>query len=173
MKQIIFFACIFVPMLVSAGNRFKNWDELQYEITSDSTVSVVWCSETKKGVIDLRSIVTYNGRAYKVTSINSNVFEFHKYITKVLIPNSVKSISKYLFNYCPELKSVEIPNSVRIIGVQAFSFCSSLRDITIPNSVISIGAYAFLSCKSLSSIFIPNSVKSIDRCAFQGCINLT
>ncbi|MBR1558306.1 MAG: leucine-rich repeat domain-containing protein [Prevotella sp.] len=67
--------------------------------------------------------VTYNGKAYRVTSIGD-----------------------YAFYNCTGLTSVTIPNSVTGIGGRAFYNCIGLTSVTIPNSVTSIGEEAFYNC---------------------------
>ena len=67
--------------------------------------------------------VTYNGKAYRVTSIGD-----------------------YAFYNCTGLTSVTIPNSVTGIGGRAFYNCIGLTSVTISNSVTSIGEEAFYNC---------------------------
>ena len=107
-----------------------------------------------------------------VTSIWESLFENHKSLTSITIPNSVTFIGQSAFSGCESLTSITIPNSVTDIGHDAFSGCMSLKSITIPNSVTYIGQRAFSGCESLKSITIPNSQTSIPSFAFSGCINL-
>ena len=59
---------------------------------------------------------------------------------------------------CRFLTDIVIPDSVTSIGDYAFAFCRSLTDIVIPASVTSIGDCAFCGCSSLSCLVIPDSV---------------
>ena len=95
------------------------------------------------GYVVIPETVTYNGKTYSVTSIESCAFYGCNALTSVTIPNSVTSIGSYAFQGCSGLTSVTIPNSVTSIGYSAFYGCSGLTSVTIPNSVTSIGQSAF------------------------------
>ena len=70
---------------------------------------------------------------------------------------------------CRFLTDIVIPDSVTSIRDYVFRGCSSLSSLTIPDSVTSIGFGAFRYCSSLCSLVIPNSVNDIEDRAFEGC----
>ncbi|GAB6393364.1 MAG: leucine-rich repeat domain-containing protein [Treponematales bacterium] len=110
---------------------------------------------------------------YTPSGSDFNIIWDNKYITAVILPNTLKSIGDYAFYGCGYLTSVTIPASVTSIGDYAFYGCTGLTSITIPASVTSIGNGAFSGCTGLTSITIPASVTSIGNGAFSGCASLS
>ena len=80
----------------------------------------------------------------------------NKWLTSVVIPNSVFFINEAAFAYCDNLKSVDIPNSVISIGEEAFFKCLGLKNLYIPNRVMYIGEDAFYGCGSIETISVQN-----------------
>ena len=70
----------------------------------------------------------------------------------------VKHIGKRAFSGCKYLTEIIIPDTVISIDELAFSSCSSLKIVIIPDSVTSIGDKAFDFCKSLSTIYCPKKL---------------
>ena len=105
-----------------------------------------------------------------VTSIGDYAFAFCRSLTNIVISDSVTSIGRGAFLNCRSLTEIVIPASVTSIGDCAFAACHSFTNIVIPDGVTSIGDSAFSGCKSLSSLAIPDSVTSIGAWAFYGCI---
>jgi hypothetical protein len=75
-----------------------------------------------------------------VETIGYRVFA-GRYLTSIVIPNSVKNIGYAAFAE-NELTSVVIPNSVETIGDYAFAL-NQLTSVVVPNSVVSISDNAF------------------------------
>jgi hypothetical protein len=94
-------------------------------------------------------------------------FQDKPFITKVIIPNSVKTIGYAAFAYCFGLTNIYIPNSVTTIKPIAFFYCSGLTDINIPHNVSSIEYSAFFGCDNLYSATVAENnenYKSVDNC---------
>lgn len=81
------------------------------------------------GDVVIPESVTYEGVAYKVTTICTHAFEWSTNLTSVTIPNSVTAIGMHAFLYCTALSSITIPNSVTHIGESAFLGCDNLKTI--------------------------------------------
>lgn len=94
-----------------------------------------------------------------VTAIGVQALENQRFITSVVIPNTVTSIEQGAFGLCYELSSVSFPNSVTSIGEEAFQNCA-LSSITLPNSVASIGGDAFGGNAGLSSALFQGNAPS-------------
>ena len=152
-------------------------DGIYYSKNTDGTsVTVTYKTSLDRGYsgsVVIPSTVTYDGKAYSITSIGSDAFSGCISLTSITIPESVTSIGSDAFWNCIGLTSITIPESVNSIGDYAFQNCTSLTSITIPNSVTNIGDYAFSYCSGLTSVTIPNSVTSIGRYTFASCFGLT
>ncbi len=130
--------------------------------------------------------VTYQDKAYIVTSIGKKAFCNCTGLTSITIPNSVTTISESAFEGCTSLQAVHISDinawlKVDFEGQHAnpLSFAHHLylnekevSKLVIPNGTEKIGAYAFDGCESLSSVVIPNTVKKIGENAFRNCTDL-
>ena len=125
--------------------------------------------------VTIPSTVTFSGKEFAVTSIESAAFSGCSSLTSIEIPNSVTSIESAAFSGCSSLTSIEFEENslLTFIGNNAFSVCSSLTSIEIPSGVTFIGNAAFSYCDNLTSIEIPSGVTSIEDIAFYGCSSLT
>ena len=152
MKKFKSLVLIVIGLLCSVSVSAEDFevDGIYYNITSqaDNTVAVTYrgdydydYSDEYSGDVKIPESVTYNGKAYSVTSIG-----------------------EYAFWVCSSLISVEIPNSVTSIGNSVFYGCSSLTSVTIPNSVISIGDEAFRDCINLKKLISYAEVSPICGC---------
>ena len=109
-----------------------------------------------------------------VKTIGNNAFR-GGFTGSLTIPESVTTIGENAFSYCKYLTSVIIGNSmlsitsepVTTIGKSAFRDCTNLATIIIGNSVMSIGASAFSNCTNLTSITIGNNVLNIGSGTFE------
>ena len=135
------------------------------------------------GSVTLPATVTYNGVAYRVTSIGSYAFYNCSSLTAITIPEGVTSIGDWAFYGCSSLTAITIPEGVTSIGEGAFSGCSSLTTIVVaegnPNSDSRDGCDAIIETNSntlitgCSATIIPKSVTTIGDYAFYGCSSLT
>lgn len=179
MKKITLFLVVFCLASNVVAYDF-NVGGIYYKITSSDepcTAAVTYRntnynSYTGTAVVIPES-VTYNGKTYSVTTIESNAFYGSSNLQSVTIPNSVVSIENSVFYNCTGLKSLIMGASVKSIGNYAFSVCNNLTSLALPNSVNSIGIYAFSGCSKLANLVLPNFVSSIGAGAFQNCTSLT
>ena len=168
--------------LSSRTNSFE-YNGIYYNVTSDSTVSVVSGSTKYSGDISLPSSLIYNGTTYSVTSIGYEAFYNCYELTNISIPNSIISIDNQAFWCCRELTSLTIPKSVVSIGLNAFAGCTGLTSVKVNsgntyydsrnncNSIIETASNTLIfGCQNS---VIPNSVTSIGDYAFNGCNTMT
>ena len=105
-KFFTLFLTLFVASSVWAYDFFV--DGIAYNIVNDNEVAVTKYSVCYSGDVVIPSSVTYNGKGYSVTSIESAAFSSCG-VTSVTIPETVTSIIGGAFNCCTKLTSVTIP----------------------------------------------------------------
>ena len=176
-----------------------NSDSSSVSVTFQGASTTIYPNEYS-GEIVIPETVTYGGKTYSVTSIES-AFDGCSGLTSVTIPTRVTSIGNSAFSGCSGLTSVTIPNSVTSIGKNAFYGCSGLTSVTwnaknypafsssslnpfynirtqitefiIGDEVTSIPAYMCYGMSNLKSVTLPTSVTSIGSYAFSICSGLT
>ncbi|MBQ8866350.1 MAG: leucine-rich repeat protein [Bacteroidaceae bacterium] len=177
MKKMLFFLsmAMFMNMPCFAETFSVENDDgvsITYEITSESTVSVVSGESPYAGNIVIPENVTNNEIQYAVTAIGNMVFNGCSNLTSVTIPNSVVSIGSAAFQNCTNLATVQLGNSVKTISAYAFNHCSALTSVELPNSLETIETRAFQSCDKLESVSFGESIKSIQEATFSSCTSL-
>ncbi len=165
MKRLLLFIQMLFLITIVSYSQSVIIDNIVYQVTSSESLEVqVKDSPNATGDIVISSLISINGKDYKVTTIGYSAFEDNK-LTSVIIPNSVTAIGSRAF-YKNQLTSVVIPNKVTTIGWNAFAN-NQLTSVVIPNKVSTIGEYAFHSNQLTNfTIPAPNSVTSIGGYAF-------
>jgi len=102
-------------------------DGIRYGI-KDNMATVVRQPQ-KTTVAKIPSSISYNGKSYSITRIDSDAFYGCTGLTSVTIPDSVTGIGNYAFSGCKGLTSVTIGNGVTSIGENAFANCTALEKI--------------------------------------------
>ena len=107
-----------------------------------------------------------------VKEICNNAFYGSKYLTNVVIPNSVTHIDNSAFTNCTGLTGVDLPKNLQSILTGAFQGCTNLKKIEIPDTVTDISSKAFQDCANLEEIVLPNGITEIDEGLLAGCKKL-
>lgn len=132
------------------GDFYDQASGLSFKITSRTELTVEVASDlsVKPTTLIIPKNVTYDGKTYLVTSIESGALSSEHRIVSVSIPESVIEIKDRAFYGCNSLSSVSIHENSNLtsIGVEAFCCCKSLVSITIPKSVTEIKEDAFDGC---------------------------
>ena len=122
-------------------------------VTSEDFANIVAADEEiiTDNPLVIRSIITIDGKTYRVRKIEDDVF-YGKKPSSLTIEPGIEEIGSYNFWNVNSLKEVVIPEGVKIIGSGAFQYCFGLRDITLPSTLTSLGDDAFGGCNSLTTV---------------------
>jgi len=104
--------------------------------------------------------------------IPARAFYSCKYITEVILPDSLEDVGIRSFYACRSLGKIVIPDNVKRICDDAFFGCDNLANLTLGRSLDSIGMQAFYGCAALVSVECPDSLDEIGASAFYGCKSL-
>lgn len=169
-------------------------DTITYQITSETTVSIVsGCDEDE---VYIPSSIHYNASEYQVTEIGVAAFKNCKDLEHLEVADGILSIGEKAFYKCTNLIFVDLPFSLQSIGEEAFYECV-IEDLIIPKNVVFIGNNAFglnkyisrvvfhkegklevigtkvfSECISLIELNLPKSLQAIDSSAFYSCVKL-
>ena len=148
-----------------------SYQGIAYNTLPDGTAEVGRNDNCAADVVIPES-VEYQGKTYRVTSVQDDAFSWHQTLQSVSLPESVTSIGAGAFFNCVSLKKVSIPGKLADIKSGTFGECKMLSEFIIPASVTSIGSAAFENCKSLSRLDIPKGLKTLESRSFCGCEKL-
>ncbi len=176
------FLLISVLLLLSSYRAMAFYvDNINYAITSDTTVEVTSPQDSVPSNLVIPEQITYEGKVYNVTSIGDSAFMWCN-PTFIELPYSVTKIGDAAFSHCDAFAiSVDSGNKTydsrnncnAIIETATNTLIVGTHNTIIPNSVTGIGNYAFCGCDSLETVKIPNSVTTIETRAFSDCWRLT
>ena len=173
---------------------------MKFRILDDNCVSIVSCDYDKKHIgvriglkleksigersVTIPSSIIFQNREYAITEIGRMAFRgedsnnLPRFLTSIVIPNTIKVIAEDAFQCCSFLKTIIIPTSVETIGVGAFSYCTNLEKIVVKkgnpkydsrnncNAIIESKTNSIIvGCKTTQ---IPRTVTRIGFAAFAG-----
>ena len=195
MKKSLFILLLAILSSTTLHAYDAEIDGIYYNFSGDKATVTrrSYNSSGYSGVVAIPSYVTYNDKAYLVTSIGESAFRNSNGLTSVTIPNSVTSIGLYAFRACSGLTSITIPNSVTSIVYNAFDGCFFVKTSLVNNSSLTssdnwgatlcdietsdgllIANNILLKCRPwATAVTIPESVTSIGEYAFYECSVLT
>ncbi len=118
------------------------------------------------GLLEVPSSVEYNGATFTVTEMAD--FMATKYITKIVIPETVVKLGDGTFNNSEKLETIVIPSTVKYLPEYLFYSCTALKSVTLNEGLQSICECAFGNCTALTSLTLPESVTTIEANTCQG-----
>ena len=132
-------------------------DNVEYEINNDGkTACVVKVSESYSGGLAFPETIDYKGNTYPVTEIGKKACKNCKYLTKIILPETIEKIGLQAFSGCEKLHSCELPDKIKEINYLAFSHCN-ITKVDFPPSLTLLYSDAYAYCP-IRSIFIPKTL---------------
>ena len=104
-----------------------------------------------------------------VVGIRGSVFEGHKKVEKITLPDTIKEIRGRAFKDATNLKEINMPKSLETLGGSAFYNCTSLRKIEFYDNVKTIGGETFYNNINLTEVKLSESLTEIKGRTFQAC----
>ena len=104
-------------------------------------------------------------------TIPDRMFSSCKYITEVILPESLESIGIRAFYACRSLGKIEM-TSVKTVSDDAFFGCDNLVAVELGSSLEALGMQAFFGCRSLKAVVFPKTLTDIEASTFCGCSSL-
>ncbi len=137
---------------------------LEFQSVGNNCV-VIKCDTEAVGKLEIPQKV--NGLT--VVSINDRAFYGCKYLTEIIIPETVRTIGEGAFSTCTALTQFDMPDSVENLGKSVFSKCYALKSVALSQSLSQIPDDTFYSCVALRDIDFPDNIALICKNAFNGC----
>ncbi len=167
----------------------EKYEMLEYGVW-EGTVEITDCLDVAKGEI----VVPESIDGMRVTVIDYDAFNSKKYITSVVLPDTIKEIrggafyassvetvsiqegveyiGQYAFHKAPNLKSIKIPDSVKELGEGVFAEDPYLESAVIGKGLKVLPEHTFGDCPVLKSITVPKNIETIESNAFVACTSL-
>ena len=164
----------------SLSEKDVTLNNLTYHVIPDEnggTATLTAVSKSLSGKVTVPSKV--NGAA--VVAVAGYAFENCKYVTGIVIPNSVTSIGNCAFSGCTGLYELQLPFLDRtfayLFGTVVYGDVSkqnvplSLKKVTINSG--KIPNYSFKNCDDISTVVLGDKVTEVGSYAFAECNSIT
>ena len=173
--RVLFTLLAFLFVLCVSAQSFVV-DGISYRVTSDNEVAAF---DSKLETTVIPDEVTYNDKAYKVTSvrgwdpgISSSTTHGWGSVSKLILGKNIKVIGSWAFYISNShdgtndlnLDEIELNEGLETIENGAFKY-SKIREIKLPQTLKNIGNDAFFKAR-IHEIKFPSSLVSIGRQAF-------
>jgi len=202
-EDAAFFNCFNIKKITILGNITSIGDSIFYECNSVKKVIIesdeLFTEESFCNIIKQLKRVGKNvgydldiSKIKNITKLPEQIFEDHRNINTILLPQTIEIIGKKAFANCDSLTYIQLPQTITKIEEDAFAkcyslqgielsenitsikkgtfnYCSKLEKVVIPKNVTTIGDYAFWHCESLLSLEIKGNLESIEKSAFENC----
>ena len=104
-------------------------DYLTYSIENEE-VTITGCDTYASGTLTVPETI----EGYPVTVIGNSAFNGCKYLSRVVLPDTVREIRFYAFFKCTSLTAIELPASLETIDNNALLYCSKLTELVLPKN---------------------------------------
>ncbi|ELP91726.1 hypothetical protein EIN_521130 [Entamoeba invadens IP1] len=103
---------------------------------------------------------------FNVPVIAEGAFSQCRYLTQIVLNETLKCIKSNAFESCLSLKEIVLPKSLQYTGNRAFEKCCSLTKVSCENDNIIYGTKCFAFCVSLKEVPV---IKNINVAMFFEC----
>lgn len=125
------------------------------------------------GRVEIPADITVNGVTIPVTKIKESLFVGNRYVTAVIMPDSVTDIgSAIAFVGCTGLKELRLSNNLKQLHSQSLNGCSQLESVNIPTCWTEIPRGLFFGCVGLTEITVPGNISKLPADFMSGCTGL-
>ncbi len=115
-------------------------------------------SSSKKSLLKTVTFENNDEGNTSVLSLAGSVFQYHKNLTSVTLPDCLVEVGTYFF-YNSTITKVTLPKSLKKLGNSAFYGCTKLTEVTFEEGteLESLGSSAFSGCTSLKTVTYPKT----------------
>ena len=115
-------------------------------------------SSSKKSLLKTVTFENNDEGNTSVLSLAGSVFQYHKNLTSVTLPDCLVEVGTYFF-YNSTITKVALPKSLKKLGNSAFYGCTKLTEVTFEEGteLESLGSSAFSGCTSLKTVTYPKT----------------
>ena len=115
-------------------------------------------SYSKKSLLKTVTFENNDEGNTSVLSLAGSVFQYHKNLTSVTLPDCLVEVGTYFF-YNSTITKVALPKSLKKLGNSAFYGCTKLTEVTFEEGteLESLGSSAFSGCTSLETVTYPKT----------------
>ena len=167
-------------------------DGINYVANADTAIVKGYSEIPENGELKLASTVTYGGKDYRVTTVQSSAFLSCTEIKKLTVPASIKYIQRGAFESCVNMSNLVLEQGEDVLDAasDAFKKCnlieasvgrnlkisifnnsSSLLKVTLGENIKRIIPWEFSSCSNLKEINL-DGIEEIGYGSFSSCYNL-
>lgn len=135
--------------------------KIKYRVTADNQLSVLGASDRKLSMLTIPDTVTYQGRLYKITSINKKAFAGFSRLKKVYIGNYVKSVGDQAFSGCKSLSNISFGRRVTILGSKVLYQDKGMKRIIFRGKTLKkMGKKTFRGVPKFVRITVPKTTEN-------------
>ena len=115
-------------------------------------------SSSKKSLLKTVTFENNDEGNTSVLSLAGSVFQYHKNLTSVTLPDCLVEVGTYFF-YNSTITKVNLPKSLKKLGNSAFYGCTKLTEVTFEEGteLESLSSSAFSGCTSLKTVTYPKT----------------
>ncbi len=115
-------------------------------------------SSSKKSLLKTVTFENNDEGNTSVLSLAGSVFQYHKNLTSVTLPDCLVEVGTYFF-YNSTITKVTLPKSLKKLGNSAFYGCTKLTEVTFEEGteLESLGSSAFSGCTLLKTVTYPKT----------------